>query len=194
MSVIFVTVGWWYLYGKRHTLCHFFTGFFIEMLWLYVGKKWHNVVCVTLCHFLSPTWKKWHYVGRRCVIIFFRHKVRTKMTQSQADIKSFFNTTTDIKSFFKTDLKSESQCQLDIKSFLKTDLKSEKNDLRRPTLCRFKNWHKVRNHFWMTDIKSDKQWHIVGPTLSRFSMIDIKSDKKWHNVGPLKFFLLIISQ
>jgi hypothetical protein len=53
---------------------------------------------------------------RADIKLFFndRHKVRTKMTQRGADIKYFFNTTTDLKSFFQTDLKST-----DVVSFLK---------------------------------------------------------------------------
>jgi hypothetical protein len=46
------------------------------------------------------------------------------MKQRRADIiMSFFNTTTDIKSFFQTDLKSA-----DVVSFLKNQYKVRKND------------------------------------------------------------------
>jgi hypothetical protein len=45
------------------------------------------------------------------------------MTQRRADFKSFFNDTTDIKSFIQTDLKSA-----DVVSFLKNRHKVRKND------------------------------------------------------------------
>jgi hypothetical protein len=59
----------------------------------------------------------------------------------------------------------------DIKSFLKTDLKSEKMTLRRPTLCRFKNRHKVRKKaqrrlICQTDINSEKRKQCWADTKS----------------------------
>jgi hypothetical protein len=78
--------------------------------------------------------------------LFFndRHKVKKKVSffntdiksvkndTTQADIKSFFNTTTDIKSFFQTAIKSA-----DVVSFLK-------------------NWHKVRKNDTMSaDLKTE---------------------------------------
>jgi hypothetical protein len=61
--------------------------------------------------------------------------------------------------------------QPDIESFLKSDLKSEKMTLRRPTLYRFKNRHKVRKKtkrrlIFQTDINSEKKKQCRADTKS----------------------------
>jgi hypothetical protein len=150
--VIFLTVGLWYLSGKKHTLCYFFPAFLFSS---FISEKNDTTSarrCVIFYHrhkkmiLRRPTLcqrqnKNDTTSGRHRVIFLNRPKVRTKMTQ----------------------------CQLDIKSFLKTDLKSEKMTLRQLTLFRFKNRHKVRKkdtisgqHFWKTDVKSEHKWHNVG--------------------------------
>jgi hypothetical protein len=60
MSVIFLTVRSVIFVWKKDRLCVIF---FLFIFLKFSEKKLHNV-SPTLCHFLSPTLKKWHYVGR----------------------------------------------------------------------------------------------------------------------------------
>jgi hypothetical protein len=135
--------------------------------------------------------------ARRCVIFYhkhkknFRHKVRTKMTQRRADIKLFFNTTTDIKSFFQTDIKSEQIWHMSARHKINFEDRPKvrtKMKLRQPTLCRFKNRHKVkkktqRRLICQTNINSQKRKQRRVDTKS-FLKDRCKVRKKRHNVGP----------
>jgi hypothetical protein len=146
-SVIFV----W----KKTYFVSFFSRFFLNSLTLY---------------FITDIKK----MTLRVVTFFFRHNIRTKMTQRKPNIKLFL----------KTDLKSEQKWRYVDRHYvvLRTDIKSEKKDTTSVNLSNRQKFKKRKQRraniksFLKDRRKVRKNRHNVGPTLSHFWKTDVKSE------------------
>jgi hypothetical protein len=136
---------------------------------------WPDIVSFFITNNIKMT------LRRPTLCLFFRHKVRTKMKQRRADIKSFLKT--DLKSeqkwryvdrhyFFNNRHKVRKQTQRQL--ICQTNINSEKRKQRPATVVLFFN----------TDIKSVKNDTTSGRHKVIFNT-DIKSEQKWNNVAPI---------